>query len=609
MKKRIVMVGICCLATSLCGLLTVQKQGSASAEVSAPASVTDVENHFFMETGASVRKNTDSVGIRYNTTVNFYTDIDKNGNVDKNEAVTVEADEEISFSYEYAGLNENYSGRTNLYKFTGSITYTNLDAAEWSDEQRTIAYNMQLSGQAYAVITKSDGSTERVNAFSNDNVRSMAEVADMAIKQETSDGNFGKDEGNLTKAEEDKIAGYRKTESAKVYINAVDGAMNVGETYNGAKIVKVKADSSVVYNAENGTFTFKDIDSNITAAVVKNATLYTDKGIIETAFNVCTKVIKSADDWSAVFNVKDVTISGYYYLVNDITDYPIVNMKTNPGASGTPFTGTFDGDGHTVNVTLNSSVGLFGSLNAATIKNARFNVKMSANAGWQQMGIAAMVNGNCSFSDMYLKIENISAKCEYFGAFARYYLGQSDFNRVVVETPSVAEMKDTLAGDGNTYAELSNEQKETIDTKLKNFGAFSYAIQNINLKDGKTTVGQDYRLITDVYLISDLPLARVAGYGNLEKGTAVAWTIYAENKMPDTNGDGTITEADIDTENKITYWPTPRTANNPRSGKIRSFVSFDEMKASALDLTNYTNEYGQKYWKVDDGNLVWKGNA
>lgn len=591
-KKSIVMAGICCLATALCGAIAVQTAQTVSAEVAAPTAVTDTENHFFMETGAAVRKNADSVGIRYTAyvsqewydlatqneaTVAFYTAIDKDGNVDDNEAVPVAALETLSFTSTYDGENEKYEGRENLYKFTGALTYTNLETQEWTAEQKTLAYNMQLVGRAYAVITKSDSSTERVDAYQNDNARSMAEVADTALKAEDAAGTSNADAGELTATEETKIAGYRTTTTATEYIDAANGTMDASATYAGANIVKVKmADANDTY--EDGVFNFEHDKTTATKADDAKATVYTDKGIIETNFKVCTKVIKSATDWDNVFDVTGDITGYYYYLGNDITGYPDLAV-TKGVSSANGFKGVFDGGGHTASFTLTSNNGIFVYLYGATVKNARFNIKIARTSN-QNIGIANTCFGTNTFADLYINIEEIMSNCVTFAGFAKTFRDKADFTRVVIKTP------------------------DTLPSDTAKMGAFAYQIEKMDSTTGKTTVDQDDRFIYDLYVISPLPLARQIGYSD-----AVDWTIYAQNKMIEKDGTAGITEADIDTTNKITYWTTENTATAPK-GKVWSFDSFAEMKtasdAETIVPSNYTVS---SFWKInaDTGYLEWKG--
>lgn len=588
MKIITTLAGACCL-TALAGGLLAQNRVQAAAEVTAPTAVTDVTNHFFMEPGAAVRKNLDSVGIRYtayvseawynlatanDATVAFYTDIDKDGNTDEGEAVTAKAGEAVSFT-------TTYEGRENLYKVTGALTYTNLETGAWTNDQRTLAYNMQLEGQVYAMITKADGSTERIDAVQSDNVRSMGEVADYALKDEESEGHLSADTGEFTTTEETKLAGYRTTKNATAYIDAQNGIMDVDATYAGANIVKVKmSDTNDTYS--EGVFNFNNDVSKATKADDEYATVYTDKGIIETNFKVCTKVIKSAEDWENALDKQEKTF-GYYYLANDINGYPTLSMDVRRAQSTDAFQGVFDGGGHTASFSLTSHNGLFVYLNGANVKNVRFDIRM-ATQNARNVGLAFTDFGGSTYADVYVNVENLGPNCTSFaGLVYRLHNFTSQFVRTVVETPTATELE--------SYTQT-------------NMGALFYAIEKINTSTGVTmNATQSLNFLSDIYAISTLPLAREAGYAG-----SVKWTIWAQNKMPEKEGTATgITTDDIDATNKITYWTT---TTNSSGNKIWSFDDFDEMKevsdAGTIDPSKYTIS---SFWNInaESGYLEWKG--
>lgn len=97
--------------------------------------------------------------------------------------------------------------------------------------------------------------------------------------------------------------------------------------------------------------------------------------------NAYTKMIKTADDFVGTLTLKSgETISGYYYLGNDIT----VDMTTqigswyeNNGKQNRYFEGVFDGQNHTVNATVGMN-GVFGGFGKdALVKNTHFNLTFS----------------------------------------------------------------------------------------------------------------------------------------------------------------------------------------------------------------------------------------
>lgn len=300
--------------------------------------------------------------------------------------------------------------------------------------------------------------------------------------------------------------------------------------------------------------------------------------IYELTLETYTKVLTTAQDFVDAFNVDD-NVTGYYYLANDIAPkqgggYESVKM-TKGVSSAKAFKGAFDGAGHTVNLEIGSANGLFTYLYGATVKNARFNLKMATGmTGTLNSGLAQYTFDKNYLIDLYVNVENLSDGCERFGAISPYYNGVVDYTRVVVETPTAEELS-------------------AYDTA--SMGALALRINYTNATDGTDGIAHGDRVNTDVYVISSLPLATEAKNG-------AKWTIYAHNQMLDTNGDGQITTDDIDTTNKITYFAQKENANK---GKVYSYASETELIEKAHDLTKYAES---AYWTTSTGAPVWKGN-
>ena len=288
-------------------------------------------------------------------------------------------------------------------------------------------------------------------------------------------------------------------------------------------------------------------------------------------------VLTKAEDFVTAFN-EDSTVTGYYYLANDIApkqngDYESVKM-TKGVSSAKAFRGTFDGAGHTVNLAIGNSNGLFTYLYGATVKNARFNFKMAANAGGLNAGLAQYTFDKNYLVDVYVNVENLSTACTRFGAISPYYNGVVHYTRVVIETPTAEELS------GYNTAQM---------------GALAVRINYTNGTNGTDGVSHGDTVHTDVFVISSMPLA-------VEGNNGAKWTIYAQNRMVDTNADGAITTADIDTTNKITYFAQKE---NSKKGKLYSYASAADLIAKTHDLSKYA-ESG--YWTISTGAPVWEGN-
>lgn len=564
--KMLVLAGICFVTTAVCGVLT-QKANVVAAET-----LTDIQavaGHFQMVDGAEVRLATNASGIRFRTTVSkewydlatkdgatvkFYTIVNKYNNEDANEwSAPIEATEKVDFS----------NGVTK-YEFTGAIVYNAL-----SEEYLSAAYNLQLEAKSYAEISKEGEETITVYADKTDvdTIRSVAEVADNLMRTEGATA-------DLTPEKLSILDGFRIIEKANVYIDKTNGTFDVTTVIKNAEVLKVVMDDENDTYAD-GVYNFND--EITTAASASSAIIYTNLGIIETDFNVCTKVIKTATDWTTVFGATSL-ITGYYYLDNDITDYPTIAI-TKSISSSYAFKGVFDGGGHTANFTVSRNRGLFAYLDSATIKNVRFNLKitngtfMNNSLCGNMVGLASKIWNKVNISDMYLKVEEAKSSNGYFAPIAYDISKFVSITRTVIEMPS-AEYFATNSIDVSHYASLGN------------------TIVGFNT-DGTENDTWNWYLKTEVFVLSDLPLAR-----NTTNG---AFTVYAPNAMVDTNGDETITTADIDTTNKITYLGQKNSL-----GKVYSYASIDALKAVEYDWTKSTYATNA-LWDITSGAPVFVG--
>lgn len=340
---------------------------------------------------------------------------------------------------------------------------------------------------------------------------------------------------------------FIKAESAGASLTITDGYKLTGLTAIGDGMAEIKV------NAESQSF------------------------IYELTLETYTKVLTTAQDFVDAFNVDD-NITGYYYLANDIEPKQgggYESVKMTKGISSTKaFKGTFDGAGHTVNLEIGSANGLFTYLYGATIKNARFNFQIATNAGNSNAGLATYTFDKNYLVDVYVNVENLSSACTRFGAVCLYYNGVVHYTRVVIETPTADELS------GYNTAEM---------------GALAVRINYTNANNGTDGVTHGDTLHTNVFVISAMPLAAEANGG-------AKWKIYAQNQMPDTNGDGNITVDDIDVTNKITYFAQKE---NSKKGKVYSYATQAELIAKAHDLSKY-EESG--YWNISTGAPVWKEN-
>lgn len=104
-------------------------------------------------------------------------------------------------------------------------------------------------------------------------------------------------------------------------------------------------------------------------------------GYVFKSVNAYTKAIKTADEFIEALTLKaGESISGYYYLDNDITvdmTSQIGSFYETNGQQNRYFEGVFDGQNYTVNATVGTN-GIFGGLGKdSVIKNTHFNFTFS----------------------------------------------------------------------------------------------------------------------------------------------------------------------------------------------------------------------------------------
>ena len=104
-------------------------------------------------------------------------------------------------------------------------------------------------------------------------------------------------------------------------------------------------------------------------------------GYVFKSVNAYTKAIKTADEFIGALTLKaGGSISGYYYLDNDITvdmTSQIGSFYETNGQQNRYFEGVFDGQNYTVNATVGTN-GIFGGLGKdSVIKNTHFNFTFS----------------------------------------------------------------------------------------------------------------------------------------------------------------------------------------------------------------------------------------
>lgn len=180
----------------------------------------------------------------------------------------------------------------------------------------------------------------------------------------------------------------------------------------------------------NGTplegFAVKELDTetvnNNHKTGLENGTLYLNfkdaTGIVAGKPYIVKKVvtadlvIKSGDDWNTF--AQNVSNGMSYEGKVVMLDGDIVISKMAGVSENTPFKGTFDGNGHTIDVTLNGDgegLALFYAINGATIKNVKVEGTITSSKH-RPATFTAFVEGNSTIKNCWSSVDIVSTKTE-----------------------------------------------------------------------------------------------------------------------------------------------------------------------------------------------------
>ena len=247
---------------------------------------------------------------------------------------------------------------------------------------------------------------------------------------------------------------------------------------------------------------------------------YTD-GTSSVFVSVMTE-IRTFDDLMAI-STDSMTLGGYYVLMNDITFTEQNNIDFVP--IGSPFTGTFDGQGFTIDgldVNASEFAGLFGYADGATIKNltVKGDIAAAGTGGWIYAGgiVGDMYETeitNCHFDG------NVSAAGTGDAAFAGGIAGWSYLSKIIgcSNTGSVTATSETdQAGAGGIVGWANST--EIID--CYNTGPVSAATETPVAYAGGIVSGMNETEIIDCYNTG--PITAGGDTGDAFAGGIAGWT-------------------------------------------------------------------------------------
>ena len=164
------------------------------------------------------------------------------------------------------------------------------------------------------------------------------------------------------------------------------------------------------------------VQTSSTELTTTTIRLYTDEIGVDFTLSGYTKIIRRASDMS-VFQISatNTKVEGYYVLATDIQGATIANAMSGSSANVTyrestdvGFNGTFDGQGHTLDITVTATTyGVFGNLLAnAEVKNVGLNITLNGDVTHVQAALA-YTSRNAKLTNAYVKVTQSGTPTAY----------------------------------------------------------------------------------------------------------------------------------------------------------------------------------------------------
>lgn len=263
--------------------------------------------------------------------------------------------------------------------------------------------------------------------------------------------------------------------------------LDLGTTYSGATIKKVKYGTTKFDIGENNVISIPDAlnnaahgEQNLTVVITKDETGYT----LTVPVTIVTETFSSVARIMEVVSYKNdesgKKLEGKYYtLAQDISNNGgSFNTDTSAKASGNGFAGTFDGRNHTISNGNFYGGGLFGALSGATIKNLNFTQINAVDTTSNRTLIAASVHGS-TLENINITTYNLSGGYDgnSFGVIASGHCSGVRMKKVTINMGE-SEIP-WIFGKGWGNASASNFTCENVVINLKSLKCLT-----INSNDG-----------------------------------------------------------------------------------------------------------------------------
>lgn len=586
-KKRII---------TLCSMLaiTTATLSVALAVNSASAETLSTPANFYMTDTVEIRTVTDENAIRWSTNVTqaywtsiteTYADATIEFHTVINRAENPVEEDAMDFSYTF----ENGTAPTftdGVYTYYHAIYFDNLKTeleAIYSDADTVNAYlqkaySMELSATAYVKIIRANEEDVIFYAETADNTRSMQGLA----LDKLSSGEYDAEDEEAIKS---YVGGddYACTSSTEI------DSFYSAETKTGTIVLNnlgtetISADADVYVGSKKVDATIADNKITIEGLTLTEKEDYTlnvydgnGKAYAQT-FKCATKILTTLADFDMfIQSSKDAegdyntVLDGYYVLGNDIdlsnaTNKSFTQVYTL--ASGAEFnlkkeqglTGTFDGNGHTINGLVLRGAGIFWRVcEGATVKNfALTELNLAANQN--TAALACQVRG--TLENIYVQT---SKEAKSYNALLA--------SQIILST--TAKMNNIVV-DGEKFVSTS--------TTVSSFGI----VQNNQGSCNKETSNN----VSNVYFIS----TSICG-GNNTSGSKVD----AGNRSVKTKTDGSAIDSNvIYGAKRYDSW-----------ADMKEGATYDSTTDAKVDGVTKANNYDSftKYWTIVDGVPVWTGN-
>lgn len=359
---------------------------------------------FAMEEGAAVRTKSDDSGIRWITNVNqaWY------NNQEVPAGATVQFGTFVTSANNVSSIDELDEDFTNektdlpctatadftdgTFTYYSAITFGNV-----ATDKKAASYATELVARSYMKYSTDGENWTYTYADSNDNQRCIRAVALEAIEDT---GEFSKLDGD----EQTAVKGYVGTAESQVNMAGED-------EYCETAVEKISSDYAVAYQGAKkvGTFTAGTLTLDRDFAYNQDVvlTLFDAEGNYAKAgeCKYVTRAIAGDLEFAETFNVRSVTIDGYYVLTTDVD-------MGDTLYGGATFNGVLDGQGKSisgisVNVASNYA-GLFLYFNG-TMKNVKIYGAMSNTKAHALISYHAASAGDVTLENVYVEYTAVGA--------------------------------------------------------------------------------------------------------------------------------------------------------------------------------------------------------